>query len=122
MFSAAILATVLVYTWVVAPIAPRWTAAAAAAIVLALAVAHALRTREWGVAPRTLAPSLAQAAIFTAAATAGLALAGWRLQTWHSRLDPWGDLAVLVPWALGQQFALQTVLLRDAQRLTTPRG
>jgi len=115
------IATVLGYTWIVAPIAPRWTATAAAAVVIALSVAHAIRTREWGVAPRAFAPALAHAAAFTVIAGAGLALAGWRLHTWHARADLWRDALVLVPWGLGQQFALQTTLLHDAEQLT-PRA
>lgn len=43
-FSAAIVATVLGYTWIVAPAAPHWTAAAATAIVVVLSGAHALQT------------------------------------------------------------------------------
>jgi membrane protease YdiL (CAAX protease family) len=121
MFSAAIVATVLGYTWIVAPIAPRWTATAAAAVVLALAVTHAIQTREWGLHPSAFAPALARAAAFTLAAGAGVALAGWRLHTWHARPDVWRDALILVPWGFGQQFALQTTLLYDAKRLA-PRA
>ena len=121
MFSAAILATVLGYTWIVAPIAPRWMATAAGAVVIALSVTHAIRTRDWGLAPAAFAAAVARAAAFTLIAGAGVALAGWRLHSWHARPDLWQDALVLVPWGLGQQFALQTTLLRDAERLT-PRA
>lgn len=122
MFSAAIVATVLAYTWIVAPIAPHWTAAAAAAIVVALAGVHALKTRDWGVAPSGFARSLGWSAVFTIGAAAGLAMAGWRLNSWHARPNLWGDAAMLVPWTIGQQFALQTVLLHDAQALMPRRA
>src|SRR5207249_10778209 len=43
--------------------------------------------------------------------------------TVHRRADAWATFAALVPWALGQQFVLQTVLLPDAQALTSkPAG
>jgi membrane protease YdiL (CAAX protease family) len=119
MFSGAIVATVLAYTWLVAPLAPRWTASAATLVVIALAVAHALNTREWGVGRAAFVPAVRATALFTAIAAAGVAFAGWRLQTWHDRPNLLGTAALLVPWALGQQFVLQTVLLGDAQRLTS---
>ena len=42
-------------------------------------------------------------------------LAGSRLGTWHDRRDAWTSLALLIPWGFGQQFALHTVFLREAQ-------
>jgi Type II CAAX prenyl endopeptidase Rce1-like len=44
-----------------------------------------------------------------------MALAGSRLGTWHGPRDPWTSLALLIPWGFGQQFALHTVFLREAQ-------
>ena len=119
MFTAAILTSVLAYTWVLAPIAPRWASAAAAAIVLALAVARAMRSGEWGLGPGAFMPALREAAVFTAAAAILVALAGWRLGTWHARPTVWRDIGLLIPWALGQQFALHTVLLRESQAATS---
>jgi len=116
-YSALIVATVLVYTWIVAPVAPRWTAALAAALVLAFAVVRAAQRGEWGVAPAAFLPALRAAAVFTAAAAAAIAGAGWRLGSWHARPARAADAALLVFWALGQQFALQIVLLRDAQAI-----
>src|SRR5436853_4284072 len=118
-FSVAILATVLAYTWVLAPTTPRWTATLAAAIVIALAVVRAWRAREWGVALSRFLPSLAQAAMFTAAAGCLLAIVGWQRGAWHVRSPAAADLVVLLLWALGQQFALQIVLLREAQAATS---
>src|SRR5207245_10419546 len=74
---------------------------------------------EWGLAPTAFAPSLRQTAVFTAAAAIVVADAGWRLGTWHARATLWRDVALLVPWALGQQFALHTVLLRESQAATS---
>ena len=121
MYSALIVATVLVYTWIVAPVAPRWTAALASGIVLCIAAVRAARRGEWGVARSAFLPALGAAAVFTTAAAAAIALAGWRLGSWHARPAGAADAGLLLLWALGQQFALQIVLLRDAQTLTSPQ-
>ena len=118
-FTAATLAAVLTYTWLLAPVTPRWVAVAAGAIVVALAVARAWRTRESGVGLSHLVPSLAPTVIFTLASAAVLVAAGWQRHTWHSRPLAASDAVILLLWALGQQFALQIVLLREAQRVTS---
>ena len=118
-FSATIVATVLAYTWWLEPITPRWTAALAACVVLGIAIARALKTREWGVARSQFVPALRPAVIFTAIASAAVVAIGLRRGTWHARPSIGIDFAALVPWALGQQFALHTVLLREAQTTTT---
>jgi len=115
----AIVASVLGYTWLLAPITPRWTSIVAGAIVLALAIGRAIATGEWGLARSPLLPASRMAAAFTAIAAAGVAIAGWQLGTWHARPALWSDVALLLPWALGQQFVLQTVLLRESQATTT---
>jgi membrane protease YdiL (CAAX protease family) len=119
-FAGAIVATVLSYTWLLAPITPRWTAAAAAFVVLTLAAARAVRTGEWGLARREFLAASTAAAAFTALAGGVVAIAGWLLNTWHARPSWWADAPILIPWALGQQFALQTVLLRESQQGARP--
>ena len=114
-FSVAILAVVLVYTWVIAPIAPRWAAVVPTLLVLGLSAWRALRSGEWGVRRSAFLPALLWAAVATAVGTLAMYLAGSLLGTWRDQHDAWNRLAVLVPWGLGQQFALQTVFLRDAQ-------
>jgi membrane protease YdiL (CAAX protease family) len=119
-FSLAILAVVLTFTWVVSPAAPQ-AAPVAVAIVLGLAIWRAVRSGEWGVDRSALLPALAWCAALTAAGVAAIYLAGARLGTVRTPADPWTILLVLVPWGLGQQFALQTVFLREAQA-TVSRG
>ena len=114
-FSVAIVATVLAYTWWLAPVTPRSTAAVAAAIVLALAVVRAWRAHEWGVAPGHFARSLLLTSIFTAAAAAVIVTAGSSRHRWHTPSLTAADAGLLLLWALGQQFALQITLLREAQ-------
>jgi len=121
MFTAAILATVIGYTWVLAPIAPRWAVSFAAAIVVALAITRAIRSGEWGLAGAAFPPALREATVFTAAAALVVSVAGWRLGTWHTRPTSLSDSALLVPWALGQQFALHTVFLRESQAVASRR-
>jgi membrane protease YdiL (CAAX protease family) len=113
--SIAILTTVLTYTWVLAPITPRWTATLAATVVVALALARAWRAHEWGLSPAEFVPSLRPTAVFTAAGAIALTLVGWLRTSWHVRPLTIADVTFLVLWALGQQFALQVVLLRESQ-------
>jgi membrane protease YdiL (CAAX protease family) len=115
MFSVAIVAIVLAYTWLVAPVAPRWTASVAGALVVALAIWRALKTGEWGLRWPGFLPALAWAALFTAAGALGIYLAGGQLGTWRDRHMTAAEFAVLIAWGFGQQFALQTVLLGDAR-------
>jgi membrane protease YdiL (CAAX protease family) len=118
-FTVAILATVLAYTWLLAPVTPRWTAAAAGAVVIVLALVRAWRAREWGLAWPHFWQALTLASVFTVAGAGVLAFAGWQGGDWHPRRLTASDVAVLVLWALGQQFALQITLLREAQAVTS---
>ena len=118
-FTVAILATVLAYTWWLAPVTPRSTAVLAGAIVVALALARAARAGEWGLAPGHFPRSLLLTSIFTVAAAAVLVAAGSSPQRWHTPALTAADAGFLLLWALGQQFALQITLLREAQATTS---
>ena len=119
--SLSILAVVLAFTWVVAPVAPG-AVPVAVAVVLGLAIWRAVRTGEWGVKGSAFLPALGWCAALTVAGALGIYVAGLRLGTWHPRPDPWGNLLILIPWALGQQFALHTVFLREAQKTVSGRA
>ena len=114
-FTVPIVGVVLAYTWVIDAIAPAWVGVAAGTLVIGLALGRALKTGEWGLQPRAFLPALGWSAAFTTAGALVMYAAGSRLGTLHDRPDAWGNFAVLIPWALGQQFALQTVLLRESQ-------
>ena len=118
-FSVAIVATVLTYTWWLAPVTPRSTAVVAGAIVVALALARAARAREWGIARGHFMRSLLLTSIFTMAAAALLVAFGASQHRWHTPPLSAGDAGFLLLWALGQQFALQITLLREAQAVTS---
>ena len=111
----AILAVVLAYTWVIDPVAPAWVADIAVVLVVGLSIWRAIKSGEWGLERAAFLPALGWSAAITAAGGVAMYLAGSRLGTWTERHDVWSRLAVLIPWALGQQFALQTVLLRESQ-------
>jgi membrane protease YdiL (CAAX protease family) len=120
-FSLPLLAVILAYTWIVDPLTPRWVGHAVTLIVLGLSVGRAVGSGEWGLRPTAFLPALRAAAALTLPALAVMyAVGSWR-GTLHARGDPWRELAFLVVWAAGQQFALQTVLLREAQAVTSRR-
>jgi membrane protease YdiL (CAAX protease family) len=124
-FSIAILAVVLAYTWVIDPIAPGWVTPIPVILVLALAVWHHVATEahvggegsNWGFTASAFVPALWRAALLTALAATAIAVAGAHLGAWHDYPGTAASLALLIPWGFGQQFALQTVFLREAQTM-----
>ncbi len=121
MFTLAILAIVLSYTWVIEPFAPKSAAAVAGALVVGLALWRAIRSGDWGVKPAAFLPALWQSAVVTGVEALAIYLAGSQLGTWRAQRAAWSALMLLIPWGLGQQFALHTVFLREAQT-TMGRG
>jgi CAAX prenyl protease-like protein len=83
--------------------------------VLILAVGRAIKSGEWGMAPGAFVPALWRSAALTLTAGLGITLAGMALGTWHDQREVWTSLALLIPWGLGQQFALQSVFLRESR-------
>jgi len=118
-FTLAILATILGYTWVFEP--RGVPVSVPAAIVVSLTVWSGLRSGVWGLSPTAFLPALRAAAILTAAAVPVVLAAGMALGTLHDRGSPFRDLAVLIPWGTAQQWVLQSVVLREAQRFTSPK-
>ena len=118
-FTVPLLAIIAGYTWVFVRVTPRWAAQVVTAIVLGLSLWRAARTGEWGLRGSAFLPALRAAAAFTLPAVGLICLAGSHLGPLPRRPNPWRDLAFLVPWAAGQQFALQIVLLRESQAATS---
>jgi membrane protease YdiL (CAAX protease family) len=116
-FSLAILVVVLGYTWIIDPMTPNWVTPIPVVIVLVLAIWHAIEDGDWGVKPSAFLPALAQSAGFTAAGAILLYVVGAQLGTWHVQRDLSTTVLLLIPWGFGQQFALQTVFLREAQAM-----
>jgi membrane protease YdiL (CAAX protease family) len=119
-FTLAIVALIAGYTWVLASRTPREVAHVVTFAVLALCAWRAARTGEWGLRRSEFLPALKAAVWVTAVAVAVIYASGWAAGTLQQRWR-WTSLALLVPWAAGQQFALQTVLLREAQTVAGRR-
>jgi membrane protease YdiL (CAAX protease family) len=120
-FTVPIVAIILGYAWVLAPVTPRATAHVATLAVLGLASWRAARTGEWGLWRSEMLPALRATTVFTLPAVAALYVAGFAAGSLQQRESRWVELFFLVGWAGGQQFALQTVLLREAQSVTSRR-
>ncbi|MEX2661065.1 MAG: hypothetical protein WD227_04000, partial [Vicinamibacterales bacterium] len=112
-FTAAIVATVLVYIWFFEGRTDRAWVYVAGAIVLVLAFVHALRRRAWGFDWTAVRGSARLAAPWTAAAVIGIGVAGAMAGTIHDRRDFLGTFLALVAWGGAQQWVLQTAVLRD---------
>jgi membrane protease YdiL (CAAX protease family) len=119
--TAAILVIILSYVWYVDPRMPRGFTAVPIVLVAALGIWRAAREREWGLDWRALLPGLRAAALITVPAVMAILLSGAALGTLHDRRDFLGSLGGLIPWAGAQQWILQTVVLREMQRLTSQR-
>jgi len=120
-FSLPLLAVIVLYTWILDPLTPGWVGHVVTLIVLGLSLAKAIGSGEWGLRPAALLPALRQAAALTLPALAIMYAVGSARGTLHARGHPGRDLAFLLLWAAGQQFALHTVLLREAQAVTSRR-
>jgi membrane protease YdiL (CAAX protease family) len=120
-FTLPIAATVLLYIWAFDPIAPPWLRPLPTVVVLALAIARAVKTGEWGVHRAAFLPALSAATVLTLCAIGAFTLAGMMLETLHARENPLGDLAFLLVWGGGQQFVLQTVVLPEAHATSDER-
>jgi len=118
-FTLAILGTILLYTWVLAP--RGVPVAVPAAIVVSVALWSGIRSRTWGLSPKAFAPALRAAALFTVPAVLVVLAAGMALGTLHDRGSLVSNLAVLIAWGGAQQWVLHTIVLREAQQLTSPK-
>ncbi len=115
-FTAAILASILGYVWLIEPVAPRSAVLAPVAAIVVLTLWHDVRHAEWGFSWGAFIPGLWRALAVTFAATLMIIGAGAAAGTLHDRRDFLGSLAPLVLWGAAQQWILQTVVLREAQR------
>jgi membrane protease YdiL (CAAX protease family) len=121
-FSAAILTAILAFTWLLEPALPDTAVLIPAVLVAALTVWNDARRAEWGLSARAFAPGLLWSLTITTVLAAAILGAGAAVGTLHDRRDFLGNLAPLVVWGAAQQWVLQTVVLREAQRATTRRA
>src|ERR1700687_4477880 len=111
--------------WIAVPLlgSPRLTALAALAAVLALcAWSHRRQGSSWGFRAEALGPAARRAAMLTLPAVALILGAGMGLGSLHTPGHLAPRFAVLVLWALLQQFILQTVILREAKSALPRQG
>jgi hypothetical protein len=120
-YTGAIVGSVLVYVWGVEGRADRAFVFVAAAVVVGLTVLHDARSGEWGFDPQALLPGLRATLTVTLLLVLLVLAAGAAVGTLHDRRDFLGSLAPLVLWGGAQQWVLQTVVLREAQRATSRR-
>lgn len=118
-FTTATLGCILGYVWLVEPHAPREAVFVPAILVLVLTIWHNARRGEWGLAGSAFLPGLWRTLGVTLAAVVAILAAGAINGSLHDRRDFLGSLAPLVPWGGAQQWVLQTVVLREAQRATS---
>ena len=121
-FTAAIVASVLLYVWLVDGHGPRGLVYVPGGLVVALTIWHDLRHGEWGFSWRGFGTALWRALTVTLILGLLILGIGASIGTLHDRRDFLGNLAPLVVWGGAQQWVLQTVVLREAQRITSPRA
>lgn len=118
-FTLSVLAVVLPYTWFFAHRLPPGSAAIPIAIVTILGAWHARNTGEWGFRWQALWPAARLALAITLPAILGILAAGAAVGTLHDRRDFLGSLGGLTLWGGAQQWILQTLVLREAQRISS---
>jgi len=121
-FTIAILAVVLSYTWFFQPRSPSSFVVAPVVSVLVLGAWSMAVTGETGVKSSAFTGSLRATALITTAIVIVLLATGATRGTLRARTDVLASFPALIAWGGGQQWILQTVFLREAQRVTSRRA
>ena len=117
-YTMAIAAIILGYTWVAAPLVSvrgPWLVLPVV-VIIGLSIAHNRRTHDWGFNANAFWPALAWSTLLTAVFGAILWWAGRQFGPRPDRDEPLLDFLYVVVWGGAQQFVLQTVVLREAQK------
>lgn len=128
-YTLALMAIILGYTWVVDPLIEvrgLWRQLPVV-LVVAVCVAHNTKSRDlsavasakadWGFSRPAFLPALGWSIALTVPIGLALWVIGHAMGPAPVRRAPWLDFLYVVVWGGGQQFALQTVVLREAQRV-----
>lgn len=121
-FTAAIVGSVLAYVWLFEGNVPRSFVYVPGTLVVALTVLHNVCHGEWGFSWRALVPGLRLSLAITLPLALLILGIGAAIGTLHDRRDFLGHLAPLFVWGGAQQWVLQTVVLREAQRATSRKA
>ena len=119
-FTVTILATILLYVWVLEP--RGVPVALPGGALLAATLLNNLVSGEWGLSPRALLPASRATTLFTVPAVLVVLGVGAAVGTLHDRTDFLGNFAGLIPWGAAQQWMLHTVVLREVRRRLPPRA
>ena len=121
-FTTVIVSSVLIYAWLVEGRGPDDLVYLPGAIVVALTVWHDARTGEWGFGWRRFRRGLAVTLVMSFALCLVILGIGAAVGTLHDRRDFLGNFAPVILWGGAQQWVLQTVVLREAQRASSRRA
>ena len=112
----------LVYVWFFEGRVPREVVFVPGGLVIGLSIHHDFRHREWGFSWPAFLPGLWRAVLITGTMSLVALGIGAAIGTLHDRRDFLGNLLPLIVWGGAQQWVLQTVVLREAQRATSRTG
>ena len=118
-FTIAIVSSTLIYIWFVEGRAPDELVYIPGALVVALTVWHNARAGEWGFSWRRFWRGLVATLAISFVLCVAILAIGAAIGTLHDRRDFLGNFAPLIVWGGAQQWVLQTVVLREAQRATS---
>jgi membrane protease YdiL (CAAX protease family) len=118
-FTTAIVGSIFAYVWIVEGKLPRGAVLVPGTLVVTLAVWHNRLHGDWGFSRRVLGPGLRYGLAITVPLIMVILSAGAAMGTIHDRRDFLGSLGPLIIWGGAQQWILQTVVLREAQRTTS---
>ena len=121
-FTITIVASVLIYVWFVEGNASQNVVFVPGTIVVLLTAWHNVLHHDWGFSMRAFVPGLRQVLLATIPLLIVILTVGAAIGTVHDRRDFLGNLAPLVVWGGAQQWVLQTVVLREAQRASSRRS
>ena len=121
-FTRVIVAVVLVYIWFVEGRAASELVYLAAGVVVWLTVWHDRRFGDWGFSRGALRGGLRASLLITVPVGLLFLGIGAAIGTVHDRRDFLGTLGALCLWGGAQQWVLQTVVLREAQRAASRRS
>ena len=119
LFTTGIVTSVLLYAWLVEGRAADELVYIPSAIVIALTVWHNARARAWGFEWRRFWRGLTVTLAVSFVLCVLILAIGAAVGTLHDRRDFLGNYAPLILWGGAQQWVLQTVVLREAQRASS---